>query len=144
MPNIELSTEVKGKIAEYMTAVHLLRCGFIVEWPAIAARHDLTARGKSKSYRVQIKWARPADTQGAVCVDLISHGKTYTSNEIDWIAVYVDYTREVYIFSKKSWEGKTRLHIRLQPAKNNQVANTNSPTSLLKVVPGPLYGDNRD
>lgn len=121
----ELTTEQKGRIAELKAETESIERGWTVSRPTTNARYDLILEKDGKCLRAQVKWASPCDTKGSVAVELIKHGKGYTSKEIDCLLVYIPEKDEITLWWPGSWEGKTRMYIRLEPAKNNQTSKTN-------------------
>ena len=91
--------------------------------------YDLIADFNGRLHRVQVKYTR---SDGRVVrVRCRSHSLTngkvraskhYTTSMVDWIAVYDRTTERCYYCSSRELgeEGRSILHLRLQPARNGQ------------------------
>ncbi len=122
--------KTKGDLAELKIAADLADRGCRISIPfGEDCDYDLIADYEGRLHRVQVKYTR-SDGQ-VVVIRCRSHSltngkvratKLYTSAMVDWIAVY-DSTTE-HCFYCPSWElgptGRNLLHLRLQPARNNQ------------------------
>lgn len=75
-------------------------------------------------YRVQVKY-RAIGKSGTISLKLTQNTFTnrvsYTSNNVDFFAVYVPELDKVYLVPITDLEGKTEVHIRCIPSKNKQV-----------------------
>jgi hypothetical protein len=122
--------KTKGDLAELKVAADLADRGCRISIPfGEDCDYDLIADYEGRLHRVQVKYTR-SDGQ-IVIVRCRSHSltkgkvratKLYTSAMIDWIAAY-DATSErcYYIPSRElGVTGHAILHLRLQPAHNNQ------------------------
>jgi hypothetical protein len=122
--------KTKGDLAELKVAADLADRGCCISIPfGEDCDYDLIADYEGRLHRVQVKYTR-SDGQ-IVVIRCRSHSltngkvratKLYTPAMIDWIAVY-DSTSE-RCFYCPSWElgaaGRNLMHLRLQPARNNQ------------------------
>jgi hypothetical protein len=78
--------------------------------------------------RVQCKWGRLADDVIIVATGTCRHTPrgyvrtTYSAEEIDAIAVYCQILKRCFLLPIDEVEGKSVVHLRLQPARNNQRA----------------------
>lgn len=122
--------KTKGDLAELKIAADLADRGCRISIPfGEDCDYDLIADYEGRLHRVQVKYTR-SDGQ-VVVIRCRSHSltngrvratKLYTSATVDWIAAY-DATTE-RCFYCPSWElgpaGRNLLHLRLQPARNNQ------------------------
>jgi hypothetical protein len=117
----------KGAITETAFAAHATRLGFEVYGPvAEGGRFDLILATETKLLRVQCKWGR---MQGEVVVARIRTNRraaegyrstTYTAEEVDAIGVYCAEIDSCYLIPIALVEGRTCIHLRLAPSKNNQ------------------------
>jgi hypothetical protein len=122
--------KTKGDLAELKVAADLADRGCRISIPfGEDCDYDLIADYEGRLHRVQVKYTK-SDGQ-VVVLRCRSHSltkgkvratKLYTSAMIDWIAAY-DVTSERCYYCP-SWElgptGHAILHLRLQPARNNQ------------------------
>jgi hypothetical protein len=130
---IPLTTKGKGDLAELKVACDLVRRGYQIAIPyGEDCDFDLVVCSKVGLERVQIKHAVSRD--GVVVVKCRSYSLTngrvrqvkhYTSDVIDWIAVWDSTTdRCFYVPARELGNGKSMLHLRLAPARNGQIAGT--------------------
>jgi hypothetical protein len=128
-----LNLKGKGDLAELMVAADLRRRGFKIAIPfGEDCDFDLVLIREDRLERVQVKYA---ESNGVVIpVRCHSHSltngkvrktKRYTAKTIDFLAVY-DRTSErcYYIPASELGEGRSILHLRLQPARNKQYIGT--------------------
>ncbi len=120
----------KGDLAELKVAADLIDRGCRLSIPfGEDCDYDLIADYEGRLHRVQVKYTK-SDGQ-IVILRCRSHSltkgkvratKLYTSAMVDWIAAYDASSERCYYLP--SWElgatGKAILHLRLQPARNNQ------------------------
>jgi hypothetical protein len=132
-PGNRLATNFLG---EYAIAKVLLRCvekGFGCSRPFIECRYDLILDDGLKLYRTQVKYAggaSPKQCQGMVPVGLRkcrTDGRPpipyYTVDEIDLLLVYVRKIDQILWFGPEVFDGRKRLHIRIEPTRNGQKKN---------------------
>jgi PD-(D/E)XK endonuclease len=125
-----LTSNQKGAIAESMFVAAAIRAGYQVYRPISEhERADLVVQDGERLFRVQCKW-------GALQGDIIKvwfrtsrHtprlgyvNSTYDESEIDAIGVYCESTGDCYLLPVALISGKTCMHLRVGPAKNNQRA----------------------
>lgn len=115
-----------------MVACDLRRRGYRLAIPyGEDCDYDLVIDRAGKLERVQVKYT---ESDGEVvtvkcCSHSLTNGrvratKRYTSETIDWLAVYDERTaRCYYIPAAELGHGRRELLLRLTPAKNNQRAN---------------------
>lgn len=128
-----LNLKAKGDLAELMVAADLRRRGFKIAIPfGEDCDFDLILVRDDRLQRVQVKYA---ESNGVVIpVRCHSHSltngkvrktKRYTAKTIDLLAVY-DRTSErcYYVPARELGEGRSILHLRLKPARNNQYIGT--------------------
>jgi len=128
-PSPSLNLKAKGDLAELMVATDLLRRGYKIAIPyGEDCDFDLILIRGVHLERVQVKHAR---SDGSVInVRCRSHSVTngkirrikhYTAETIDFLAVY-DATTErcYYVPAKELGTGRSRLFLRLRPARNGQ------------------------
>ena len=133
--------KTKGDLAELKVAADLVDRGCRLSIPfGEDCNDDLIADYEGRLHRVQVKYTK---SDGRVVIlrcrsHSLTNGKVrvtklYTSAMIDWIAVY-DATSERCYYCP-SWElgttGHAILHLRLQPARNNQRAGIREATAYM-------------
>ena len=123
------TTNDKGAIAELAIATAAVKLGVVVLRPFTEGhRYDLVFELGDAFHRVQCKW-------GAVQKDVIvAHigtcrhtprgyvKTTYSSAEVDLIAVYCHELDRCFVVPIAEVAGRTYLHLRVAPARNNQRA----------------------
>jgi hypothetical protein len=117
----------RGAIAEAVIAAELLKLGADVYRPVSeGGGYDLVVDTGSRLLRVQCKSAR---LKGAVIAvpmrttRLTPRGyvrTTYTAHEIDGVAAYCAGNGQCYWLPIEDFDGQGYVHLRLQPARNNQ------------------------
>jgi PD-(D/E)XK endonuclease len=123
------SLKAKGDLAELKVACDLVERGYRVAIPfGEDADYDLVLLRDEKIERVQVKHSTSRD--GVVPVKCKSHSLTngrvrqtkhYTANMIEWLAIYDSSTdRCFYISAAELGEGRSQLHLRLEPTRNGQ------------------------
>ena len=128
-----LTRKGKGDLAELKVASDLVGRGYRIAIPfGEDCDFDLVVCREGRLERVQVKHA--TSRNGVVVVRARSHSltngkvrsvKRYTSDLIDWIAVWDSTTdRCFYVPASELGTGKWMLHLRLVPARNGQVAGT--------------------
>jgi PD-(D/E)XK nuclease superfamily protein len=135
-----LNLKGKGDLAELMVAADLRRRGFGIAIP-FGEDHafDLVLIRDDRLERVQVKYT--ASDGVVVKVKCFSHSltngkirrtKRYTPAIIDLLAVY-DETSACcyYIPAAELGDGRSSLHLRLQPALNGQRIGTRAATDYL-------------
>jgi hypothetical protein len=121
----------KGDTAELRVAFDLRRRGYLILFPfGEDCDYDLVIERDGGLERVQVKYT---ESDGVVIVvkcsshsltnGRIRQTKHYTADTIDWLAVY-DRTSDrcYYIPAVELADGRSQLHLRLTPARNNQVS----------------------
>ena len=123
----------KGNVAELAIAKEAASLGLSVLKPLTEhERYDLVIGVADCLLRVQCKWG--AYRGGVITVRLNSsyHSPTrgyvkgtYTTSEIDLFGVYCQELNRCYLLPMDLIAGQGTLHLRLEPAKNNQRAALN-------------------
>jgi hypothetical protein len=114
-------TEYTGRLATLKVEEVAAKKKYLVSYPTQPARYDLIVDDGRKLHRVQVKYAsQDPRSKGSAVAKLEGHGKTYTSKEIDVLAVYIASTDVVCWFGPEHFVGKSRIFVRTDPAKNNQ------------------------
>jgi hypothetical protein len=121
--------KTKGDLAELKVAADLVERGYGIAIPfGEDCDFDLILIRIGKLERVQVKYARSDGRVISVkCYSRsltngkIRRTKRYTSQTIDWLAVY-DRTsnRCFYLPARDLGTGRSQLHLRLTPTRNNQ------------------------
>ena len=124
----ELTPSEKGGIAETTIAARAVALGIPVLRPVIEGlRYDLAFDLGHRVLRVQCKWG--STHRGVVrafiggCRFTPADGyvrSTYSSSEVDLIAVYCGDLDTVYAVPIADVAGSSVIHLRLKPARNNQ------------------------
>ena len=119
----------KGDLAEMMVTADLLRRGHKIAFPyGEDWDYDLILCRAGNLERVQVKHSR---SDGRVIVvrcrsfsltsGKVRQVKKYTAQDIDWIAVWDPTTRCCYyVPSSQFADGRSALHLRLQPARSGR------------------------
>jgi hypothetical protein len=125
------SLKTKGDLAELKVAADLVDRGYRIAIPfGEDVDFDLILIRGEALERVQVKYT---ESDGCVVsVKCYSHSltngrvrqtKRYTAATIEWLAVYDRTTRRCfYLPATELGEGRSNLHLRLTPARNNQRA----------------------
>jgi PD-(D/E)XK endonuclease len=117
----------KGAVAEYKIATRALELGIPVLKPVLdGLRYDLVFDLGERLLRVQCKWAnRESDVvvvRSRTC-RYTPRGQvitTYSPTEVDGIAAWCPDTAECYFVPIAHIDGRSCMHLRLAPARNNQ------------------------
>src|SRR5262245_50856817 len=125
-----LVTNFLGGYATTRVVLRALEKGFTPFHPLIECRYDLILDDGVKRHRVQVKYAggkSPKQASGVIPVGLKkcrTDGRApiwhYTAAEIDALIVYVRKIDQLLWFGPEIFEGRTFLHIRVEPARNGQ------------------------
>jgi hypothetical protein len=119
----------KGDLAELKVAADLADRGCCLSFPyGEDCDYDLIADFNAVLHRVQVKYT---ESDGKVIsVRCMSHSLTngkirqtkhYTAEIVDWITVYDRTSDRCYYFpARELGRGRSRLHLRLTPARNGQ------------------------
>ena len=125
---MELTPDQKGGIAELAIALAAARLDIVVSRPMIeGARYDLVFDAGGPLKRVQCKWAtRVGETVNINCRTSRATASgyirsTYSAAQIDAIAAYCLELDECWLIPISRVAGRKSLHLRLTPARNNQV-----------------------
>ena len=122
--------KAKGDLAELKVAADLADRGCRISIPfGEDCDYDLIADYEGRLHRVQVKYTR--SDGDVVVIRCRSHSltkgkvratKLYTSAMVDWIAVYDSTTECCFYCPSRELgpAGRTLLHLRLKPARNNQ------------------------
>jgi hypothetical protein len=126
-----LATNRLGAIAVAKVKLRAIEKEWWTFSPDVECRVDLVLDDGLKLYRAQIKYAggaSPKQCRGVVVVGLRkwrNDGRKcipyYTAAEIDVLLVYVRKLDRILWFGPEVFDGRRFLHIRLEPARNNQV-----------------------
>ena len=124
-----MTSNAKGALAEAAIVASALRLGIVVLRPMVEGRrYDLVFDfDGSRIERVQCKWGRLAGDVVAVHTGTCRHTPrngyvrtTYTADEVDALAVWCEALEQCFYLPAAMVAGKTDLHLRLTPARNNQ------------------------
>lgn len=116
----------KGDIAELAVATDLVKRGNQVAFPfSTSCDWDLLVVFDDRIEKVQVKYAKVVN--GVIPIRSRTHSntsakqtsRTYTSDDIDWLAVYCPDTDECY-YVHSSALGQESFQLRVTPTKNNQ------------------------
>lgn len=118
----------KGQLAVSKAQVRAIELGYCPSVPVMDCRYDLVLEDvQGKLWRVQVKYAngKPSNTDGSVVVkleynDRTNHSFTYNDIEIDALVVYIPRIERLCWLTPKTYVGKKRLNIRIEPPKNGQ------------------------
>ena len=121
-----LTTNQKGAIAETAITHEAIKIGIGVYRPLGDERCDLIFDLRPRLVRVQCKWA--ARRGDVIVVPLYSARRAadglrrtyYSADEIDAFAAYAPDTGRCYFAEFAEITSLQALHLRLEPAKNNQ------------------------
>lgn len=128
------SNNQKGAVAELEVQLAARRAGVGVYLPSVEhMRADMLFEIADGLYRVQVKWGRLAHAGDALLVRLggnrcTSRGyvrTTYSRGEIDLFAVYSGELDRCFLLPSSLCVGRTAVHLRLTPPRNNQRACIN-------------------
>ena len=128
-----LTTDQKGNIAETAITAAAVKLGVEVYRPiGEGQRYDLIFDVQSRLLRIQCKWSTRYDDILIVrCYSTrrIAGGKIvsrrYTEAEIDAVAIYCEELDRCYLLPLELWSGRRQIHLRLAPARNNQLLRIN-------------------
>ncbi len=123
----------KGNVAELAIATEAARLGLSVLKPLTEhERYDLVIGVADRLLRVQCKWGAHQGDVITVRLSSSYHSPTrgyvkgtYTASEVDVFAVYCQELNRCYLLPMDLVAGQSTLHLRLEPAKNNQRAALN-------------------
>jgi hypothetical protein len=128
-----LTSDQKGNVAETAITAAAVRLGVEVYRPiGEGQRYDLIFDVHSRLLRVQCKWSTRYDdilvvrcysTRRTAGGKIVS--RQYTEAEIDAVAVYCNELNRCYLLPLELWSGRRRIHLRLTPARNNQLLGIN-------------------
>lgn len=145
-------TKKKGDLAELKVAAHLVSLGYDVAFPFGEDNDfDLILVRDARVERVQVKHA--TSDGSVVAIRCRSHSltngrvrrtKQYTSATIDWIGCY-DATSDrcFYIPASMLGAGRSSIHLRLTPTRNNQRAKTHVAADFARPEPATASGASR-
>ena len=124
-----LRTTFLGELAIAKVVLRAMEKGITPSRPLMECRYDLIL-DDGWPRRVQVKYAggkAPKQASGVIPVGLKkwrSDGRPpirhYTAAEIDAVLVYMRATDQILWFGPEVFEGRTALHIRIEPARNGQ------------------------
>ncbi len=125
----ELSSTEKGAVAELKIAAAAAELGIVVSRPMLEGRrYDLIFDVDHRLLRIQCKWANRRGDVVAIHVGTCRHSPTqgylrtrYTAEEVEGIAAYCQDLDRCFFIPIRDFEGQTHLHLRLAPARNNQL-----------------------
>ena len=125
-------TTQKGAIAEAAITLEATKLGIVVLRPlAEGRRYDLVFDVDHRLYRVQCKWAPRRGAVIDVHLTTCRHTprgyiyRTYSTEEIDAVAVYCEELNTSYWLPIEEVAGKRAMYLRLQPTANGQHAEVN-------------------
>jgi prevent-host-death family protein len=129
-----LTSNDKGNIAEAAIALEAIKLGIDVLKPvAEHGRYDLMFDLGERVIRVQCKWGSLDRDLGVICVRVggsrhTPNGyvtSTYSSDEVDAIAVYCGELAQTFLVPIEVAAEKRQLHLRLNSPRNSQRACIN-------------------
>ena len=129
-----MDTNRKGSIAETRIAAAATELGLSVLRPIVDhGRYDLGFEIGDRILRVQCKWGALDETGAVIKVNLQSCRHTpngyvrssYTSGEIDALAIYCADLDRCYLLPVSLVAGRRAIHLRLTPPLNGQRACIN-------------------
>ena len=125
----------KGGIAEAAVLKVAIERGYLVAIPfGEDAPYDLIVDRGGRLERVQCKYVE-SDGRCIVVRCRSTNGwatKKYTATDVDWIATFDATTGECYFVPAALLDsGRAVLHLRLSPARNNQVNGVRHATDFL-------------
>jgi prevent-host-death family protein len=127
----------KGNAAELAIAAEAARLGLTVLLPMTEhERFDLVLGIAGRLLRVQCKWASRRGEIIKVRFDSSYHSPTrgyvratYGTGEVDAVAAYCHEVGKCYLLSIQEFAGRSAVHLRLGPARNNQRASVHWATA---------------
>jgi hypothetical protein len=127
-----LTTDQKGNIAEAAVTLEATRLGIDVYRPTgEGGRYDMLFDLDSRFARVQCKWApRHEDVVVVRCYSSRRNRdgvmrRIYAPGEIDAFAAYCPDVERCYFLPYDLFAGRTQVHLRLGPSRNNQRLGVN-------------------
>jgi hypothetical protein len=127
-----LTTDQKGAVAETAIIHAAIKLGISVYTPvAEGGRYDMIFELASRLVRVQCKWApRSGDVVVLRCCSSRRNRaglvkRVYVEGEIDAFAAYCPDVDRCYFLPFNLFTGRTQVHLRLGPCRNNQTLNVN-------------------
>jgi PD-(D/E)XK nuclease superfamily protein len=127
-----LTPSQKGAVAEAAITAAAIQLGLVVLRPLCEGRrYDLAIDLEPQLLRVQCKLARRHG--GVLSVNLQTCRYTprgyvrtsYAASEIDAVGVYSPYLNRCFLIPIEHAAGRTLIHLRLDPARNNQAERIN-------------------
>ncbi len=130
---MKLSRSQTGAVAEAEITAAAMRLGVVVLRPmSEGLRYDLIFDLRPRLLRVQCKWAV---REGAIVRARLSTSRhtprngyvrtTYSAEEIDAFALYCASLHRCFLVPIRDVVGRTFIHLRLAPARNNQQLRIN-------------------
>jgi prevent-host-death family protein len=127
----------KGNVAELAIAAEAANLGLSVLKPLTEhERYDLVMEVGGRLLRVQCKWATLRGEVVMVRLTGSYHSptrgyvkSTYGADEVDAIAAYCHALRKCYLLPIEPFAGKSVVHLRNGPARNNQRASVHWATA---------------
>jgi PD-(D/E)XK nuclease superfamily protein len=129
--SVVLTTDQKGAIAEAAIALEAIKLGIGVSRPLADERYDLIFDLGSKFVRVQCKWATKRGDVVAVPCRSCRRGpdgfirRSYSAVDVDAIAAFCREIGTCYFLPLDRFDGRTFVHLRLAPTRNNQQRGVN-------------------
>ena len=127
-----LSTDQNGAIAETAIVAAATKLGVPVYTPEMeGGRYDMVFELGPRLVRVQCRWApRHGDVVILRCYSARRNRdgllrRLYLDGEIDAFAAYCPDLDQCYYLPFENFLGRTQLHLRLTPCKNNQAQGVN-------------------
>lgn len=115
-------------IAETAVIAAVTEKGYNVSLPLGEYRYDLVVEKNGTFRRIQVKYCTPKNGILFVRCYSISGNKNnvtikrlrYSSNDVDYLAVYDSINKDIYFIKYDVFNGKTVVCLRLNDTKNNQ------------------------
>ena len=124
-----MTSNQKGAIAEQAIALAAAKLDLPVARPNLDARYDLILDLGSRLLRVQCKWGTLDGPVIRTPIGGCWHSPTrgyvrtsYSAEEVDAIGIYCAGLDHCYLVPVEIVEGRSNLHLRLEPAANGQRA----------------------
>lgn len=134
MRSMENNPNIKGNVAEAAIRFEATKLGLAVWTPLTEhGRYDLVLEIAGELHKVQCKWGRLACDGTVIAVKLESTRytpagcvrTTYSAGELDLVAIYCGEIDRCYLLPESLFVGKRGVQLRLEPARNGQLACIN-------------------
>ncbi len=108
-----MNCNIQGAHAEYGVALKFMELGYIVSKPMLdSSRYDLLVDTGSKIIRIQVKSKKEncfvSPGRSGINV-MLTRGKCYTKNEVDYFAIYVPDHNGFYIIKNNGHKKSIKI-----------------------------------